>query len=113
MRPNLNLCSRDGCPYTDKGCMDSREERSRGGPPRTARIPRVNRSNRCTYTIHDGAAATIGGMVSRSTMLANILSILIPTTLIASPLSKVATVTATATAIATVTIRVRWPRRRG
>ncbi|KAL8512273.1 hypothetical protein ACS0TY_018654 [Phlomoides rotata] len=32
-RPNLNLCSRDSCPYTDKGCMDSREERSRGGPP--------------------------------------------------------------------------------
>ncbi|MFS7987044.1 hypothetical protein Hanom_Chr11g01017471 [Helianthus anomalus] len=41
--PNLNLCSRDSCPYTDKGCMDSREERSHGGPPRTARIPRVNR----------------------------------------------------------------------
>nr|GLL16984.1 hypothetical protein DCAR_001525 [Ipomoea trifida] len=41
LRPNLNLCSRDSCPYTDKGCMDSREERSRGGPSRTARIPRV------------------------------------------------------------------------
>ena len=43
LRPNLNLCSRDSCPYTDKGCMDYREERSRGSPPRTARIPRVNR----------------------------------------------------------------------
>uniref|UniRef100_A0A0D2ZV57 Uncharacterized protein ycf68 n=1 Tax=Brassica oleracea var. oleracea TaxID=109376 RepID=A0A0D2ZV57_BRAOL len=43
LRPNLNLRSRDSCPYTDKGCMDSREERSRGGPLRTARIPRVNR----------------------------------------------------------------------
>ncbi|MCE5167185.1 hypothetical protein HAX54_041623, partial [Datura stramonium] len=29
---NLNLCSSDSCPYTDKGCMDSREERSCGGP---------------------------------------------------------------------------------
>ncbi|KAK7376246.1 hypothetical protein VNO78_34832 [Psophocarpus tetragonolobus] len=43
LRPNLNLCSRDNCPYTDKGCMNSREERSRGGPPRIARIPRVKR----------------------------------------------------------------------
>lgn len=43
LRPNLNLCSRDSCPYTDKGCIDSREERSLVGPPRTARIPRVNR----------------------------------------------------------------------
>nr|ATL76604.1 hypothetical protein [Chenopodium album] len=43
LSPNLTLCSRDSCPYTDKGCMDSREERSRSGPPRTARIPRVNR----------------------------------------------------------------------
>jgi hypothetical protein len=33
LRTNLNLCSRDSSPYTDKGCMDSREERSRGGPP--------------------------------------------------------------------------------
>jgi hypothetical protein len=43
LRMNLSLCSRDSSPYTDNGCMDSREERSRGGPPRTARIPRVNR----------------------------------------------------------------------
>ena len=43
LRPNLYLCSRDSCSYTDKGCMDSREERSCGDPPRTARIPRVNR----------------------------------------------------------------------
>jgi hypothetical protein len=28
---NFNLCLRDNHPYTDKGCMDSREERIRGG----------------------------------------------------------------------------------
>ena len=32
LRLNLNLRSRDSCPYTDKGCMDSREEKSQGGP---------------------------------------------------------------------------------
>lgn len=33
LRPNLNLCSRDSYPYTDKRCMNSREERSHDGPP--------------------------------------------------------------------------------
>ncbi|KAL3513395.1 hypothetical protein ACH5RR_026112 [Cinchona calisaya] len=43
LRPNLNLYLRDGCPYIDKGCMDSEEDRSHDGPCRTARMPPVNR----------------------------------------------------------------------
>lgn len=43
LRPNPNLCSRDSFPYTNKGCMNYREETSHGGPSRTVQIPRMNR----------------------------------------------------------------------
>ncbi|KAG1326558.1 kinesin-like protein KIN-7I [Cocos nucifera] len=41
LRPYLNLCSRDSSRYTDKGCIDSQEERSRSGPLQAAQISAV------------------------------------------------------------------------
>ncbi|KAK9169593.1 hypothetical protein Syun_001733 [Stephania yunnanensis] len=72
---NLNLCSRDSCPHTDKGCMDSREEMSHSGPsdrsdPTNALRP-IILDNACIICLTAAAGQELADIYSPDTVIAS------------------------------------------